>query len=248
MQQSQLLAHCGSSKITREQLKVIPTPAGSATHQPLPHFEVVGALVETLRFRQISVVQDEYAVSSDGMKMFGVLDLETTFDGCRFSIGIRNSNDKSMRLALTVGYRVLVCDNMAFHGDFTPVLAKHTKHVSLVDILSIGVDRMQRNFEPMRKQVEAWKQARLTDQAAKLIIYRAFVEGELDVPKHLTRRVHDQYFNPVVEEFAPRTLWSLSNSFTSSFKDLEPIRQFKATASLGAFLELASGGTVQLQG
>ena len=27
---------------------------------------------------------------------------------------------KSMRLAMTVGYRVLVCDNMAFYGDFTP--------------------------------------------------------------------------------------------------------------------------------
>jgi hypothetical protein len=26
MEQSQLLAHCGSSKITREELKVIPTP------------------------------------------------------------------------------------------------------------------------------------------------------------------------------------------------------------------------------
>ncbi|MGB6879265.1 MAG: hypothetical protein WBD94_06820 [Candidatus Acidiferrales bacterium] len=52
--------------------------------------------------------------------MFGILDLETTFNGCRFSVGMRNANDKSMRLALTVGYRVFVCDNMAFHGDFTP--------------------------------------------------------------------------------------------------------------------------------
>jgi hypothetical protein len=243
MEQSQLLAHCGSSKITREELKVIPTPAGSATHQPLCHFEIVGALVETLSFRQISVVREEYAVTGDGMKMFGVLDLETTFDGCRFSIGVRNSNDKSMRLALTVGYRVLVCDNMAFHGDFTPVLAKHTKHLSLVDILSVGVDRMQRNFEPMRKQVEAWKGTRLPDDAAKLVIYRAFVEGKLEVPKHLARRVHDAYFNPRVEEFAPRTVWSLSNAFTNAFKDLDPIPQFKTTAKLASFLELAAASS-----
>lgn len=241
MEQSQLLAHCGSSKITREELKVIPTPHGSPTHQPVPHHEIVGALAETLSFRQISVVREEYAVSSDGMKVFGVLDLETTFDGCRFSIGIRNSNDKSMRLALTVGYRVLVCDNMAFHGDFTPVLAKHSKHLNLVDIISVGVDRMQRNFEPMRKQVEAWKGTRLADENAKLVIYKAFVEGELDVPKHLARRVHDLYFNPYVEEFAPRTTWSLSNAFTSAFKELDPIPQFKATAKLASFLELATG-------
>jgi len=45
---------------------------------------------------------------------------------------------------------------MAFAGDFTPVLAKHSKSFSLIDCISVGVDRMQRNFEPMRKQVEAW--------------------------------------------------------------------------------------------
>lgn len=92
---------------------------------------------------------------------------------------------------------------LAVIGAFTPVLAKHTKHLSLVDILSVGVDRMQRNFEPMRKQVEAWKGTRLPDESAKLVIYRAFVEGELDVPKQLARRVHDRCFNPQIEEFTP---------------------------------------------
>jgi len=68
------------------------------------------------------------------------------------------------------------------------------------------------------------------------------VEGALDVPKHLTRRVHDLYFNPQIEEFAPRTTWSLSNAFTSAFKELDPIPQFKATAKLASFLELATAG------
>ncbi len=69
---------------------------------------------------------------------------------------------------------------------FTPVLAKHTKHLSLVDILSVGVDRMQRNFE---------------------------------------------------------TVWSLSNAFTSAFKDLDPIPQFRTTAKLASFLELATASS-----
>lgn len=239
MEHAKLLAHCGSQRITREQLGLIRTPEASPTHQPIPHSEIVEALNEGLGFRHISAAHEEYAVSSDGMKMFGVLDLETTFDGCRFSVGVRNSNDKSMRLALTVGYRVLVCDNMAFHGDFTPVLAKHTRHLSLVDVLSVGIDRIQRNFEPMKKQVEAWKAARISDESAKLVIYRAFLQGELDVPRHLARRVHDLYFNPTVEEFAPRTKWSLSNAFTSAFKDLDPVPQFWATAKLASFLEVS---------
>ncbi len=119
--------------------------------------------------------------------MFGVLDLETGFTGVRFALGIRNSNDRSMRLAMTVGYRVFCCDNMAFQGDFTPVLAKHSKHFSLVDAIALGVERMQRNFDPMRKQVEAWRGAQITDEFAKLTIYRAFIEGELGVPTALGR-------------------------------------------------------------
>jgi hypothetical protein len=48
---------------------------------------------------------------------------------------------------------------------------------------------MQRSFEPMRKQVEAWHGSELTDVTAKVVIYEAFIEGELEAPKHLARSV-----------------------------------------------------------
>src|SRR5690348_11518194 len=178
MDQSQLLAHCGSNKIGRDELQRVPTPEGTESHHPLAHHHIVEALIETLALRHTSVVRDEYVVSDVGMNMFWVLDLDTAFEGCRFSIGIRIANDKSMRLAMTVGYRVFVCDNMAFQGDFSPVLAKHTKRFSLIDAVSVGVDRMQRNFEPIRRQIEVWRTSRIGDQEAKLVIYQAFVEGE----------------------------------------------------------------------
>jgi len=120
---------------------------------------------------------------------------------------------------------------------FTPVLAKHSKSFSLIDCISVGVDRMQRNFEPMRKQVDAWQRCELTDVKAKLVIYEAFVEGKREAPKHLARTVQDLYFEPKYEEFKPRTIWSFSNAFTSAFKDLDPIPQFRAAAKLGEFLE-----------
>src|SRR5262250_1983697 len=90
---------------------------------------------------------------------------------------------------------------MAFNGDFTPVLAKHSKSFSLIDCISVGVDRMQRNFEPMRKQVEVWQMRELTDVTAKVVIYETFVEGKLEAPKHLARTVHDLYFEPSTRSF-----------------------------------------------
>jgi len=239
MSESTLIAYAG--KITREELALVPTPERTATHQTIPHHEVVNALIETLGFRHIAVVKDEYAIDSTGAKMFGLMELNEGMEGASFALGLRNSHDKSFRLAVTVGYRVFVCQNMAFRGDFEPVLAKHSKNFSLQNALSIGVDNIQRNFKPMVESVNRWRESQLSDVSAKLLIYQAFVEGELVVPHYLDRVVHDLYFNPTVEEFQPRTMWSLSNAFTSAFKELDPIPQYKATGKLAAFLQRAAG-------
>jgi hypothetical protein len=42
-------------------------------------------------------------------------------------------------------------------------------------------------------------------------------------------------------------LWSLSNAFTSAFKNLDPIPQFKVTAELASFLEVATAVSSSLQ-
>ncbi len=85
------------------------TPAATAIHKPIFHIAVAEKLIEALGFRQIGVVQEEYAVSSDGMRMLGVMDLSSGFQGCRFAIGLRNSHDKSFRPSLhsrTAGFRL----------------------------------------------------------------------------------------------------------------------------------------------
>jgi hypothetical protein len=166
------------TKLTWEELARVATPAATATHKPVPHIAVVDNLVEALSFRQIAVMREEYAASSDRMRMFGVMDLSSGFDGCRLAIGLRNSHNESFRLSATVGLRIFVCENLAFHGEYTLVLAKHSKHFSLEDSLAIGVDRMRRNFGSLKQQVEEWRALQLLTAAAKLLIYQAFIEDE----------------------------------------------------------------------
>lgn len=228
-----LIAYDG--KLDRSQLALVPTPQGTATHQTIPHIEIVNALSESLAFRHIAVVAEEFCVSADGNDLFGLMELDHGFDGGRFALGLRNSNAKRFRFSLTVGIRVMVCMNMAFHGDFEPVMHKHTKNFNLRDSLAIGLDQMQRNFEPMKQSIDRWRDTQITDDLARRVIYKAFIEDELDAPKHLARVVHANYFNPSVPDFEPRTSWSLNNAFTSAFKTLEPVPQYRATASLGTF-------------
>jgi hypothetical protein len=231
-----LIAHRGAQLIGRQDLRMLPTPEATETHKPVPHATIVQALVESLGFRHFDVTEDQYAVTPDGMRMFGVLTINVEESGVRFVIGVRNSHDKSFSLGLTVGYKVFVCDNLAFTGDFTPITRKHTSHFDPTEVIDIGIGKMQRHFEPMKCQIHVWRKHTLPDDAARLVIYRAFIEGGLEVPRHLARAVHHEYFNPTHPDFEPRTAWSLSNAFTGAFKELAPVSRFQATAKLGAFL------------
>jgi hypothetical protein len=231
-----MLSHSKSVLVGRQDLADLVTPAPTATHFPVPHARFVETLAESLHYRHLEIVHEEYAVSHDGLRFFGVLTLSVEESGVRIAVGLRNSHDKSLSLGLTVGRRVLVCDNLALFGDYAPVMRKHTKRVEIEALLAVAVDQMQRNFEPMRRQIDFFRGSELSDQRAKLIIYDAFMEGGADLPKHLGTVVHDHYFDPKYPEFEPRTLWSLENAFTSALKELEPVARLKAVGRLAPFL------------
>jgi hypothetical protein len=72
MSETSTLISC-TGKITRSELAQIPIPPSTATHVPIPHAAVVEALVDTLSHRQTFVVDDEFAISKNGIEMFGVL-------------------------------------------------------------------------------------------------------------------------------------------------------------------------------
>lgn len=233
----QLIAHRGAERVTRKDLALLPIPESTDTFKPIPHAELIDSLEEALRFRHISIEAEDYAVTPDGMKLFSFLELNQEWGGVRFGLGLRTSNDKSMSLGMVAGYRVFVCDNMALRGDFQAVSAKHSKHFGLVDTLCIGVDRVQRNFEPLKQQIEGWTRREITADFAKNAIYDAFLEKK--IPLRFLPRVHDHYFHD--SRFEKNTFWALSNAFTSAFKEARPAKQYELTAKVGKLLSAYDG-------
>jgi hypothetical protein len=125
--------------------------------------------------------------------------------------------------------------------------ARETFEVLLVGRCDLGgVDRMQHNFEPTRKQADLWRQSELTGVTAKMIIYQEFIESELEAPRHLARRLHDLCFDPQYDKSKPGTVWSWSNAPMPAFKDLAD-SVCRATSKPGAFLELASNRVSELR-
>ncbi len=230
-----LIAGNSTTLINRDALKHLPLPEETDTFKPIPHHLLVEEILQSLSYRRLSVVKEEYAVSPDGMKLFGLIELDVEYAGVRFAIGLRNANDKSMRVGLVAGYRVMVCENKMLTGDFQPMLAKHSKNFNLMDGLSVAVDRIQRNIGEVSDQIGRKKVTILSTDNARSLIYQGFLEQKF--PISLLRAVHNEYFiKPSFEEFVGNNLWALENAFTTTFKKLKPVQQFEAAAKLGKFL------------
>ena len=234
---SNLIAGIETRKISPLELAMIDAPAPTTTHFPVKHADFANEVESQLRMRGIQIVSQEYAVSADGMKMFGLMVTNQEFDGCKYAIGLRNSNDKSMRIGLVAGFKVLVCENMAFSGDFKPLNAMHTANFHLEDSVVVAINKVHKGLLQTSTQVERMRNFDVNLQTAKETIYDAFVGKEgLRLPTMILKDVHQNYFHSPIPEFQPGTAWALHNAFTSSFKKLNPVRQFHETGRLTPFL------------
>ena len=100
-----VLSHAHSELKSREDLRQLACPPATATFRPVPHYESVTALVETLLKRKLQVRREEYAVQRQGHRLFSVLDLVSDRGEYGFAIGLRTGNDRSLSLQLICGLR-----------------------------------------------------------------------------------------------------------------------------------------------
>jgi len=222
--------------VTREELDLIPTPLSTPTHKPISYKRVNECFDEALAFRKIGTVKEAHAVNKNGMQYFGIRELDMGFGGGRYALGYRTSNDKTIGFGMTAGCKVVVCDNLLLRGDYTPLMHKHTSKFNLEEALSVGIDNVLRYFEPMRLDIQRWQNTQLSDDEARVHLYKICFEEE-SLQKHLLRSAHDNYFHPKHDEFLPRNLWSLNNALTESIKALDPIQQQKAAARIGEYFQ-----------
>lgn len=140
-----------------------------------------------------------------------------------------------MRLGVVAGYKVMVCDNLSFAGEYKPMLAKHSKNLDLVESVSIAVGRLQRGWKPIREMIDFKRNHQLTDGKAREMLYQLFTDAKL--PISLFRTTHNEFFvRPSYDEFKPRTLWSMENAVTTTIKKLQPISQYENTSKSGKFI------------
>jgi hypothetical protein len=239
---STLIAHCGGIYRTRE-LARIPTPAGTETWKPVPHFDLVTSLIDDLGSRGIAVVREQYAtVGRDGARLFGVMDLRV--DGLdtpdlSTSLGLRGANDKTMAIQVIAAARVFVCDNLCFSGSDGAVVLrkKHTSRLDLAQVVPPAIESYLQKASAFRLDIDWMKDFALTDDRAKAVIYEAFTRHQAVLPVRLLPPVHRLYFDDEEQraKFADRSLWSLSNAFTEAVKSLRDVPQQRYGVQIGRY-------------
>ena len=224
-----LIAHSGAEYVDRYGLQSIETPPATETWTPIPHYDLVLALEGQLRARRITIVKEQFAVQK--AKLFGVIDTnyQVTEEGGA-AIGIRTSNDKSLALQLAIGYRVFICDNMAFHGDLIALRRKHSANLDLHAEFATGIGRYVQGYGKLQENINWWKERTVSKERGKQLIYDIFSQKLVPI----------RLFHPAVRDWEAtenKTMWSLQNAVSNHIKALKAGPAFTSTLKLSRFFE-----------
>ena len=209
--------------VSRDEVALVETPTGTASWKPVPHIEVIDAVTEVIDAHRWNITDERFGLASDGRKLFGVMTINRTScpDWTR-CIGLRNSHDKSFAVGLTAGISVLVCSNLAFGGS-TVIRRKHTSRIELAELVEMAVRELEDQFLLLEETAENLKiQYLQDDDEARSAIVKAAEMGVINSSDILP--VWREFKNPIHEEFAEPTRWSLLNAFTEVVKKYTPAR------------------------
>lgn len=220
-----------------------PAPMGRF-HKPTP-FVDFAELVEHRLGRQFQIETSEYAVSHDGNKMFGMIELAPlegeliTADEWRMQVGVRSSHDQSLQTGLTMGTRVIVCSNLCFTGDIGRWDTKNTlnKMERLPLLVEDAVRLLPQFVQRENTRRDAYKLRELKPRHGDAALVEVYRRGGMTAAQ-LGRAV-DEWNEPSHAEHGQDgfNVWRCWNAVTEALKptgqqnNMELVRQRSMTAT-----------------
>ncbi len=208
-----LLLHVGAKDADYDELRALDTPAPTATHMPIPHFRVVDMLRHTLAFYGHEVTEQNYGVTEDGMRFFGLLSLRSTYGGYEDTVAVRNSHDKKFPVGIAFGGRVFCCDNLSFIADHI-IRRKHTANAKrdLPGLIGELVEPLALQRERQHRAFLRYQDTPLSETQANDAVMTMFRRGVINVQR--IADVVEQWEHPAYLEWGERTAWRLFNATT----------------------------------
>jgi len=222
MKNLNLCLHCGSSRASLEQVEAVPTPEPDGRWHPISHMTLINLVREHLAAAGYHVAQEEHALSKDGERYFGLLQLLT--DDCdeegALVTGLRNSHDKMFPAGLLVGNGIFICDNLSFIGEIKMV-RRHTTNVmrDLPGLVSKSIGRLGDMRFRQQERVDWYKETMLPPAHVHDIVVKSMDQGII-APSAIKKVLHE-FREPRHQEFRDTgDAWRLFNSYTEVLKNI----------------------------
>jgi len=149
-----LMTYSDTARVPEEVVLAVPEPSFTPTWHPIGHAKVIDALQHACNKINLNIIGRDYSLNVKGTRMFGVWDLDYRTNGSCYSLGFRNSIDKSMVVGVVGGFRVFVCDNLALSGEYLQ-FHKHTSGLDQDRLYQMADNALSGAWDDM-KRLESW--------------------------------------------------------------------------------------------
>ena len=207
-----LCLHAGANPVDYDILRTLPMPLATDTHVPIAHSAVVDMVKYSLGFFGHQIVGEDYGVTPDGARFFGVLSLQSEYGDYTDTVGLRNSHDKRFPIGISFGSRVFVCDNLAFAGDHV-IKRKHTSNAKrdLPGLVAEVVEPLRDQRQHQARMFDAYRSTPLDEVEVDHIIMQLYRHDVINVTR--IAEVLDAYQKPP-HDWGDETVWRLFNAVT----------------------------------
>jgi len=213
--------------VSREQLAAIPTPPPRGPrHRPYPFGSYVTDVHDALDRVGIQVGGEEYAVTKDHQRMFGVLEIEPkegeliTASEWKLLMGLRGSHDQKIGRGLVLGSQVMVCSNLCFSGNVADFNTKQTTYIGsrLPGLIRDAVMRIPQMAGRQERVYNAYRNSEVKPRWGDAALVEMFRQDGLSSAQ-LGRAV-TEWHEPTFKEHADYgwSVWRLMNAATQALK------------------------------
>lgn len=209
----------GSHAASLQEIYSVPVPLATPTYRPVSNYEIVTYLFERAKsLLGLEVKQSSWGLSRKGQQMFGHITLDAGRDDNGLCIGLRNSYDKSLSVAIAVGLKVFVCSNLSFSSDDFSVHKRHTQNVllSLEKLIDDALLASQGTYSQMNVEFEAMKSIGVAPERGAEMLGLMLFHGAIKPQQASAAMAH--WKNPPHEEFSHGNFYAFYNSVTEGLK------------------------------
>ena len=227
---AKLIAHKDTNIISRTALADVATPEPTKTWTPVPHHEVVDAVEDCVKgvgfkFRNRGRDKFKLAMAPTGSKMFGVCDILIPGidddEDYGYSVGFRNSHNKTLALQVVLGQRVFVCDNLMMVGDIK-VRREHTRFIDPHDTIRPALEKVKEIVEGERAFSNSLRSRKVLPDTGVAYLAEAVNRGSLPLVKFMDARQHwlESCGGDAEDIMHGGTLWAWQQVITHEWKNL----------------------------